>query len=280
MTWHGQINRTIWEIRHLIETNPKDFELRRELLRTHFLQRYEYDRSHHIPRDDRSFLFLQENRAPGCLLLHGARGTPGEMRDLGNHLYSKGFTVFCPRFSRVDLKERPASWESWVTLADSTYASMRDYSRNTIVVGLSLGGTIGIILARLYQEVPALVLLAPAIVPRLEFRDRIIGLTRIVSPALFTRLSGWNGETIKAMEHVRSNSQEIKCPTLVLQARDDRVVSSKGLKLLRKWATHKESEVALLPQGSHAITRSKAKDEVFDRVYKFSERLGLVTASE
>ncbi len=128
MTWHGQINRTIWEIRHLIETNPKDFELRRELLRTHFLQRFEYDRSHHIPRDDRSFLFLQENRAPACLLLHGAKGTPGEMRDLGNYLYSKGFTVFCPRFSRVDLKERPASWESWVTLADSTYGSMRDYS--------------------------------------------------------------------------------------------------------------------------------------------------------
>jgi len=280
MTWHGQINRTIWEIRHLIETNPKDFELRRELLRTHFLQRYEYDRSHHIPRDDRSFLFLQENRAPGCLLLHGARGTPGEMRELGNYLYSKGFTVFCPRFSRVDLKERPASWESWVTLADSTYGSMRDYSKKTIVVGMSLGGTIGIILARLYEEIPALVLLAPAIVPRLELRDRLIGLTRRFSPALFTKLSGWDGEVIKAMEHVRSNAQEIKCPTLVLQARDDQVFSSKGLKLVRKWAGHKDSEIALLPQGSHAITRSKSKDEVFDRVYKFSERLGLVTVSD
>ena len=41
---------------------------------------------------------------------------------------------------------------------------MRDYSRKTIVVGSSLGGTIGIILARLYEEIPALVLLAPAIV--------------------------------------------------------------------------------------------------------------------
>jgi carboxylesterase len=273
MTWHGQINRTIWEIRHLIETNPRDFELRRELLRTHFLQRFEYDRGHHIPRDDRSFLFLQENRAPGCLLLHGARGTPAEMRELGNYLYSKGFTVFCPRFARVDLKERPASWESWVTLADSTYGTMKDYSKKTVVVGLGLGGTIGIVLARLY-EIPGLVLLAPAVTLRLEFRERLIGMTRFVSPALFNRLAGWNGEVLKATEHVRSSASEVKCPTLVLQARDDRVVSTKGLKLLRKWATSAQSEVALLPQGSHAITRSKSKDEVFDRVYKFTEKLG------
>ena len=79
MTWHGQINRTIWEVKHLLEKNPKDFKLRRELLRTYFLQRFEYDRSHHIPRDDRSFLFLQDGRAPATLLLHGAKGTPAEM---------------------------------------------------------------------------------------------------------------------------------------------------------------------------------------------------------
>ena len=104
MTWHGQINRTIWEIEQLLKEKPRDFSLRRELLRTHFLQRYEFDRSFHVPRDDRSFLFLQEDRAPAYVLLHGAMGTPAEMRDLGNYLYSKGFTVFCPRLSRYDNK--------------------------------------------------------------------------------------------------------------------------------------------------------------------------------
>jgi esterase/lipase len=201
------------------------------------------------------------------------------MRDLGNFLYTKGFTVFCPRFSRFDLKERPTSWESWVTLADSTYATVRDYSKQSIIIGMGLGGTIGIILARLYES-PALVLLAPAIAPRLQLRERLVGLTRFVSPALFSRWAGWNGEVLKAMDHVRKSGQEIKCPALVLQARDDGVVSSKGLKLIRKWTTHAESEVALLAQGSHAITRGKSKDEVFDRIYRFTERLGLARASE
>jgi carboxylesterase len=279
MTWHGQINRTIWEIRHLVEQNPKDFELRRELLRTHFLQRFEYDRSHHIPRDDRSFLFLQEDRAPGCLLLHGAKGTPAEMRDLGNYLYSKGFTVFCPRFSRFDLKERPASWESWVTLADSAFSTMTDYSKKTVVIGLSLGGTVAIILARIYK-IPALVLLAPAVAPRLQMKDRVSELARRIVPSFFLRASDWNGEVVKAMEHVRETTTEISSPTLVLQARDDRVLATKGLKLLRKWVTHADSEVVLLPYGSHALTRSKTKEDVFERVFKFAEHLGVIAGSD
>lgn len=279
MTWHGQINRTIWEIRRLVEMNPKDFELKRELLRTHFLQRFEFDRSHHVPRDDRSFLFLQDGPAPGCLLLHGGKGTPAEMRDLGNYLYSRGFTVFCPRFSRVDLKDRPASWESWVTLADSAYTTMADYSKNTVVAGLSLGGSVALILARLYK-VPALVLLAPAIVPRVSLKERVILLARHVVPSYASRVSGWDGEVFRATELLRQTAQEISSPTLVLQARDDRTLSTKGLKLLRKWLTHAESEVVLLPQGAHALTRGKSKDEVFERVSRFTERLGIVASAE
>jgi esterase/lipase len=279
VTWHGQINRTIWEIQRLVGMNPKDIELKRELLRTHFLQRFEFDRSHHIPRDDRSFLFLQDDAAPGCLLVHGGKGTPAEMRDLGNYLYSKGFTVFCPRFSRFDLKDRPASWESWVTLADSTYATMSDYSKKTVVVGLSLGGSVALILSRLYQ-VPALVLLAPAVVPRLSVRDRLALLARYVSPAFSSRLSGWNGEVFRATQLLRRTPQEIASPTLVLQALDDRTVSTRGLKLLRRWLTHPESEVALLPQGTHALTRGKSRDEVFERILRFTEKLGFIAAGE
>ena len=60
MTWHGQINRTIWEINEAIKQSPASARHRRELLRAHFLQLFEYDKAFHVPRDDRSFLFLQD----------------------------------------------------------------------------------------------------------------------------------------------------------------------------------------------------------------------------
>lgn len=268
MTWHGQINRTIWEIERLVGRDPKNHKLRRELLRTHFLQRYEFDRNLHIPRDDRSFLFMQEEPSPVCLLLHGANGTPAEMRDLGNHLYSRGLSVFCPRVSRFDVKKRLVTWESWMTLAEAALGAAAGYSDQVFLVGLSLGGTVSIILDRLHP-VQALVLLAPALCPRLGVKSRLYSISRHVTPTLFYRFAGWNGEIAKAMDYVRRRPEPIKAPTLVLQALDDRVLSSKGLKLLRRWVAHPRSEVVLLSYGAHALTRGKAKDEVFDRIYCF-----------
>jgi carboxylesterase len=274
MTWHGQINRTIWEIEQLLEKNPKSFRLRRELLRTHFLQRYEFDRTLHVPRDDRSFLFLQDRQSPATLLLHGAAGTPAEMRDLGSFLYGKGLTVYCPRLSRFDVKNRPVSWESWVTMAENALTTMFQYSRQTAVIGLSLGGTIAMTLEQLHP-LKGMVLLAPAIYTRMGIRERLLSLARYITPTLFYRFAGWNGEVAKAMDHVRRNVTTIKSPTLVLQARDDHIISRKGLKVLRKWIHSDSSDVVLLPEGSHALARGKAKEDVFERILQFAQQTQL-----
>lgn len=271
MTWHGQINRTIWEIEGLLAKEPGSHRLRRELMRTHFLQRYEFDRTIHVPRDDRSFLFLQERQASAVLLLHGAAGTPAEMRDLGSYLFGKGFTVYCPRLSRYDVKNRLVSWESWVTMSENALTATLKYSRWTTVIGMSLGGTIALALDRL-QPVNTLVLLAPAIYARMGLKGRLTEIVRHLSPTLFTRFAGWNAEVIKAMEHVRKNTTEVKTPTLVMQARDDHLISPRGLKVLKKWLKSENSDVIQLNDGSHALTRGVAKDEIFERTFEFIQR--------
>jgi carboxylesterase len=268
MTWHGQINRTIWELENLLEKHPKQFSLKRELFRTHFLQHYEVDRSLHIPRDDRTFLFLQQEPAPACLLLHGGSGTPAELRDLGNHLYAKGYTVYGPRFARVDSKNRMVSWESWVTLAEQALLVAKRYSPEVNVVGLSLGGTLSLILNGMHSFT-ALVLLSPGIFPRFNMKEQLLRFGGMLMPTLFGRFSGWEGEMLKAMERVRKNPREIDIPALVLQARDDKRLSTRGLKHLRDWLIHPQSEVRLLPYGSHVLTRGEAREEVFNRISDF-----------
>lgn len=269
--WYGQINRTIWEIRQLLGKKPKSFRLRKELLRTHFLQRYEYDRSFHVPRDDRSFLFLQEGPASLCLLFHGAQGSPAEMRELGGYLYSRGYTVYCPRFCRVDMKERMVSWESWVTDAETSLEVVQEYSPHIHLIGLSLGATLAIMLSRAYRT-STLVLLAPALYQKYKLKERFHAIGRKLVPTLFFRLAGWNGEVLKAMERVRSTPREIEQPALALQALDDIRLSTRGLKWIRTCATHAQSEVVLLPRGSHALTRGSAKEEVFQRISAFLQK--------
>lgn len=272
MTWHGQINRTIWEIETLLVKHPERFALKRELLRTHFLQRFEYDRSMHVPRDDRSFLFLQQEPAATCLLFHGGAGTPAEMRDLGNHLYSKGYTVYCPRFSRVDPKNRPVSWESWVTYGENALQVANRYSKDVCTIGLSLGGTIALILNGMH-DMKAMVLLSPAIIPRYTIRERAAGLGRRILPSFFDKMAGWNGEIVKAMEYIREHPKEIDVPVLVLQARDDQRLSTRGLKFLSRWVHHPKSEIRLLPFGSHILTRGSARTETFERTSDFLQSL-------
>jgi len=268
MTWHGQINRTIWELENLLEKHPNQFSLKRELLRTHFLQRYEVDRSLHIPRDDRTFLFLQQEPAPACVLIHGGQGTPAELRDLGNHLYSKGFTVYGPRFARMDSKNRMVSWESWVTFAEKALVVAKQYADEVNVVGLSMGGSLGLILNGMHPF-SALVLLSPAIFPRFNLKEQMFRFGQVLIPTVFERFAGWEGEMMKAMEQVRKNPREIDIPALVLQARDDRRLSTRGLKHLRDRMIHPQSEVRLLPRGSHVLTRGEARDEVFNRISDF-----------
>lgn len=275
MSWHGQINRTLWEIQQQVEKRPDEPRLRREYLRAHFLQRFEYDKAQHVARDDRTFLFLHERETPACLLLHGAQGTPAEMREIGNSLYQSGISVYCPRMSRLDSKEQMVSWESWVTQAETALETVMSYSSNTFIVGLSLGGTIAMILSRT-RGLAGVVLLAPALVPRQTFKTRMLSIVRVVLPPLFYRFAGWDGEVAKAMDAAKKNAKRIRIPVMALQAADDTHLSSRGIKFIRRHARLRRNEIDMLPTGGHVLTRGESRDDVFKRTRDFIAKVSKV----
>ena len=272
MSWHGQVNRTLWEIRESVNKDPDNLRYRRELLRANFLQRFEFDKALHVPRDDRSFLFLQDGESTACLLLHGAQGTPAEMRELGNYLYTRGLSVYCPRLSRTDAKDRMVSWESWVTRAETALDTVITYApKSTFVVGLSLGGTIGMVLSHT-KGLKGLVLLAPALIPRSTIRNRFYQVARMITPTLFYRVAGWSGEVLKAMDYTRKHTKSISIPVLALQASDDRHLSHRGIKFLRRHAQEQDSDFRVLAHGTHVLTRGPAKGEVYEQVHAFLDK--------
>ena len=93
---------------------------------------------------------LEGNNGKAVLLLHGYTGTTAEMRPLGNHLHSLGYTVLCPRLpghgtSVEDLKETVAS--QWVAAAKLGYAILAKQYSKIYVAGLSMGGLLAIVIA-------------------------------------------------------------------------------------------------------------------------------------
>lgn len=271
MSWHGQINRTIWEINEAIQKSPDQYRYRRELLRAQFLQHFERDKAFHVPRDDRTFLFLHDGQSPLVLLVHGASGTPAEFRELGNALYARGISTYCPRLSRTTSRDQMISWGAWVTQAQIALEAVTTCSSTAFVCGLSLGGTVSLIL---HDRVPlsGVILLAPALYPRMSLKARLLQMTRVVTPTVFYHFAGWNGEVIQAMDYARKNSAPIDKPVLALQAADDRHLSPRGLKFVRRQARHADTDIKLLPEGSHVLTRGSAKAEVFETIAAFVER--------
>jgi len=158
-----------------------------------------------------------------------------------------------------------------VTQAQIALEAVTACSPMAFVCGLSLGGTVSLIL---HDRVPlsGVILLAPALYPHMSMKTRLLQVTRIVTPTVFYHFAGWNGEVIKAMEYARKSSAPLDKPVLALQASDDRHLSPRGLRFVRRQVRHTDSEVKLLPEGSHVLTRGSAKAEVFEAIAAFVER--------
>ena len=107
---------------------------------------------------------LEGNNGKAVLLLHGYTGTTAEMRPLGNHLHSLGYTVLCPRLpghgtSVEDLKETVAS--QWVAAAKLGYAILAKQYSKIYVAGLSMGALLAIVIAATEKVERAALLATP-----------------------------------------------------------------------------------------------------------------------
>ena len=88
-----RITQSVWELRERVRLNPQSYEYRRDMLEFWADSRVFIERRSGVPEPERSFLMLQKRESIGCLLIHGAGGSPAEMRPLAEHLFNRGFTV-------------------------------------------------------------------------------------------------------------------------------------------------------------------------------------------
>jgi carboxylesterase len=86
----------------------------------------------------------------GCLVLHSFTGTPQEVRWLGQHLHRQGYTVYGPRLAGHGTRPadlRRINWQEWLADARAGYQLLRATCDAVFVLGLSMGGVLGLMLA-------------------------------------------------------------------------------------------------------------------------------------
>lgn len=232
---------------------------------------------------------LIEGSQSGCLLLHGFSGSPLEMMPLAEALGRGGWTVAVAQLaghgSPAELAGARA--EDWLQSGRSAFEALRTRCARVAVVGLSMGGAVGLVLAASAHPAAVVAISTPVRMKRLIARAsrvaaRVLPYVPVVmklgpreremrryrSPARriplrataeVERLLGTMG---RALPHVR-------VPVLVVQGRRDWIIPRESA---REIAGATGGEVLWLPRSGHVATLDRDRGLLYREVAAFLRR--------
>jgi carboxylesterase len=231
------------------------------------------------------------------LLLHGFGDTPQTMHYIADALHRAGYTVrapLLPGHGRTLTDFGKARAKQWITTAREAYAELSATFGPTPVVGLSMGGALGIILAAETPAMPALALVAPYVsIPRrarivarfhplwelvtpyfrsggersiLDERERAVSLGYgVLTPRLLFELS-------RVVRRVQVSLPRVRVPTLVIHGVNDERIPPDAA--AREYARLGAAEKKLVwaEEGGHVLTVDFGRDRVIALVLEWLAR--------
>jgi carboxylesterase len=94
---------------------------------------------------------LKNNKRAGILLIHGFEGTPFEMKELGDYLYEKGYSISIPLLpghgTKIDDLIK-TDFNDWYFHVEKKLFELKISCPKIYVIGISLGGLLAIKLAQ------------------------------------------------------------------------------------------------------------------------------------
>jgi carboxylesterase len=253
----------------------------------------EKDEYHPLMAGAEPFLFIGKTHPEvGCLLVHGFTGTPLEMRGLGEHLASEGYTALGVRLAghATRLEDMVLTlWTDWYASLRDGYEMLRTSCKQVFVIGLSLGGIFALTLASRYPVAGVAAFATPYHLPS-DPRLRFVKILSLIKPFFPKGASGWYdhdaytrhvcypadptrgyGELVKVISVMRLGLPKVTAPALLVYSRQDPTVREEdghmqaifeGLGSLDK--------TSLWIEGSgHVITCDAKRQEVYTATAAF-----------
>ncbi len=294
----ARIGHSVWELKKRLDENPRDVELRRDFLQFFHSSRMYVEQRNGVQREDRSFLLLQERESPLCILIHGAGGSPDEMKGLGEHLFDRGYTIYgislpMSKSSRDSqggdstrgglFRRRTGNWKTgslrgydqWSICLSETEVvldALQSYSPNTYIIGFSFGGTIALRVLDKYP-VKGAVLISPVLFAVKTGRYLVFQAMRKIVPAAARTVAPREDTILEFMEMTRKSINPLTKPVLVLQASRDPMVSTRGFYLLKRKLEHSKSRLVLLDSDQHVLVAGEESRKVFRLCSDFLKKI-------
>ncbi len=220
----------------------------------------------------------------GLLLIHGFTGTPMDMRFLASELHGQGYTISIPRLpghgtSYKDFHQ--SNWKQWLRRVYDEYMELESRCSSVSIVGLSMGGLLGIILASTFSP-RKLVLAAPAV----KLSASLLFLTPILSrfvqryhipyipkegdgdivelrPEYWTWQHVWGGAHLYALQRkAKKRLSKVTCDTLTIVSKADLTVPWSAKDIIEKRIGSTVHKTIVLEDSPHVLVNANRKEDV------------------
>jgi carboxylesterase len=205
------------------------------------------------------------------------------MRPWGEFLAAAGLTVSCPLLPGHGTRWQDMNrtrWQDWFAAVDVAFTTLRERCATVFAAGLSMGGTLALLLAeRRGRDVAGVVTVNPSLTT--ERRDAALAplLSKIVpsvrgiasdvkAPGI--REVAYDRVPLRAFASLRQlwtvtapDLHRVVSPVLTFRSVTDHVVEASSGRLLLAGATSCAVEERLLPNSFHVATLDNDKEMIF-----------------
>jgi esterase/lipase len=246
---------TAWDMLRTREGKAQDGRTRLMMMKSWERLRALEEAELGVPKHQRSFIRQGREGEPGVLLIHGPDQSPADFVPLGRTLHEAGLTVYGRLLADYGhgITDRPeARWRASLQQVRVGYRLLADTCGKVYVVGIGFGATLALHLAE-RERVSGLVLLAPALVPRVGLGVRLLRSLRLMHLPVVRRRLGLLVDAIDGMQQAQDLAGLLDVPMYGAQSDDDPVVSPESLRLLQKKARHGASRFRVFSGGGHDL---------------------------
>lgn len=241
------------------------------------------------------FLKLKKRAKAAVLLIHSWSASPHEFRELGDFLYKKGFTVYCPLLlghgtHYKDLNK--ISTNKWTNQMKRCFLKLKKTNSKVFIIGSSFGAAIAFNLAKKHKISGIITIGCPydykkkklfqkimyTDLFRLDFRkyDYLINVEKAYCAndfEIYKRMplksiitsSGFIKKSVRDIK-------DVKCPVLIMQSTTDHLIIDSSAEKIYKGLGSKDKKICFMKNMYHVLTVDKNRKRLYPIIYDFIKK--------
>lgn len=228
---------------------------------------------------------VKDSNKPKCLIIHGFGGGIHEIEPIAKHLIDLDYDVVCPTLkghstTKKDMRE--AIYADWIESAECEFLRMKESGDEVLLIGFSMGGLIAFNLASKYNTKAIVTINTPIFYWNLaqvihnlvdDIKNRnIVNIKRYLQAKQNSPISSMR-QFLFLLNQTKSKLEEVKCPLLIIQAKDDDTSRRKSVDYIYNHVSSAKKNIKYYNEGGHQILQSSVSEQVFSCVDDFIQNL-------